>query len=362
MADTKNDLVSLGPWANADLNKTAKISAGIGADDRLPQEIRFVANVAKLIRRRVAQPGSQTDPHLPAVFLLKPSPIGLNLPKPPTRMPMLDNGLTSLCGRVWLVGAGPASGHYTDYEASNDDDLFKLVIAICGEGSHPALIFDPRPAVPEARFYPKGLAQLDDYHSVSVVTENINVDRVLTVIDSVYNSNLITPEAQPDGGKLWHDQAKWRPSAKAEAIVQLNLKAGLAGAFPTCTIRHEQHMPEGRLDLEIEQSDPVDRSKVTRHAILELKVLRTFGETGHAVTAQTTLDWVESGLKQAAAYRDSKGALWSALFCFDMRKEMSGQKCFNHVSELAKTLNVLVRCWHLFATSKLYRDALAANA
>jgi hypothetical protein len=125
----------------------------------------------------------------------------------------------------------------------------------------------------------------------------------VSVVESVYKTCLVTPRVQSKAGKLWRNQGKWWPSKKAEAIVQLNLKAGLAGAFPTCTVREEQPMAEGLLDLEIEQSDPLDRSKLTRHAVLELKVLRTFGETGTPVTEDYTLGWVKSGVTQAHAFR-----------------------------------------------------------
>jgi hypothetical protein len=362
MAGNNSVPAPIGPWTNDNLQATAQASAGVGAEDGLPDQVRFLANVAKHIRRRVAQPGAQNDPVIPAVFLLRPNPNGLNLPTPPKRVPMLDNGLTPLAGRLWMLGAGPASGHYSDYTFVDDDGLFNLIIEGLAQGSCPAMLFDPRPTVPEVRFYPQGLAKPDEYQSISIATETIDLTRVLDAVDVIYKASLITPEAQPPGGGLWQDQQKWWPKQNAEALVQLNLKAGLAGAFPTCTIRHEQTMPEGRLDLEIEQSDPVDRSKVTRHAILELKVLRSFGETGTAYSVAFTEAWVESGIEQAAAYRDSKGAKWSALFCFDMRKDISDQACFNHVLQKAASLQVALRCWHLFATSKLYRTNLVGAA
>jgi len=357
-----SDASPLGPWKNDNLAATALAGAGVGADDNLPVDIRFLRNVATHIRRRVAHPGAQQDPIVPAVFLLRPNPSGLNLPNPPKRVPMLNNGLTPLAGRLWMIGAGPASGHYSDYTFTGDDELFKLVVNDIGEGCCPTILFDPRPAVPEVRYFPDGLGNPDNYRDVSISTADVPLDRVMDAVNIVYHASLVTPEAQPPQGTLWENQSKWWPKRHAEALVQLNLKAGLAGAFPTCTIRHEQTMPEGRLDLEIEQSDPLDRSKVTRHAILELKVLRSFGDTGIVYTAKQTEEWVESGVTQAAAYRSSKGAKWAALLCFDMRKDLSDQACFAHVKETAKTLQVTLRCWHLFATSKLYREALVGAA
>jgi len=356
MADS--DLGGLGSWANSDLSQTVRMDAGVGADDGLPSEIRFVSNVAKLVRRRLAQPNIGQDPILPAVFLFQPSPPESGFA--PHRVPMLDNGQTSVNGRIWFVGAGPGSGWYCDYNVNGDDELFKLVSETFKLSATPAIIFDPRLPVPEARFFPKGLCDPDSYQLVSISTEDVGFERVVAVIQSVYLSSLVTPDAQLSDGKIWHEHTKGWPSSRAEGIIQIYLKAGLAGAFPTCTIRHEQSMPEGRLDLEIEQSDPLDRGKITRHAILELKVLRSLNETGSPVTAKAMLDWVESGVRQAAAYRDSKSAKWSALLCFDMRKMESQQKCFDHVQQLAKDLSVFLRCWYLYATSKLYRDVVTS--
>lgn len=360
MAESDTDQEALGSWENANLELTARIDAGVGADDAVPREVRFVANVAKLIRRRLAQTEASTEPNTPGIFLFCPDPPAV-IPSP-TRVPMLDNGLTAICGRIWFVSAGPGSGRYVDYNANSDEELFNLVSSTYGLKTTHAVVFDPRTAVPEVRYYPRGLDDPDKYHIVSISTEEIDLDRVLTVVQAVYKTNLVTPDGQPKEGKLWRDQEKWRPSSKAEAIIQLYLVAALAGAFPVCTIRHEQFMPEGRLDIEIEQSDPIDRGKTTRHAILELKVLRSFTKSGNIVTDNETLERIKLGVEQAAAYRDSKNAKWSALFCFDMRKKESAQTCFNHVADLATSLRVSLRCWYLYATSELYRHAIASAA
>lgn len=363
MADADKNSDSLGPWADADLGKTAHADAGIGADDGLPSDVRFVTNVAKLLRRRRAQPGAEKDLEEPAIFLLQPIPPGPeSAPKTTKRIPMLDNGLTIVNGRIWFIGAGPGSGHYLEYEATNDDNLFRLVTDTLGQAATPAILYDPRLEVPEARFYPLGLGEPDKYRIVPIGTVEISFEEVVNAVEGVYKSCLVTPRAQSKVGKLWNHQAKRWPSKNAEAIVQLHVKAGLAGAFPTCTVREEQPMAEGNLDLEIEQSDPLDRGKVTRHAVLELKVLRSFRATGGAVTDNETLDWITSGVTQVNAYGQGKGAKLSALLCFDMRKENTGEKCFDHVRELAASLNVCLRRWFLYAKSKHYQESLASTA
>ena len=53
----------LGPWSGTDLVQTARENAGIGADADLPPEVRFIAGVAKLVRRRRAEHGLHPNAH-----------------------------------------------------------------------------------------------------------------------------------------------------------------------------------------------------------------------------------------------------------------------------------------------------------
>jgi hypothetical protein len=132
---------------------------------------------------------------------------------------------------------------------------------------------------------------------------------------------------------------------------------GLVNAFPSCTVRHEQPTPLGRVDLEIEEINPLDPGITVRHAVLELKVLRSFSNTGTPVATGRIQEWVDSGVRQAAAYRADKGARAAALCCFDMRREDSGDSCFDDVRYLANQLTVALRRWYLFASSSLCREA-----
>jgi len=360
MAGGDSNRDALGPWSEADLAGTARTFIGLGADADLPAYVRFLSAVAKLLRRRRVQPSSSTDEAKPAVFLLEPTARALG-EQSPIRVPMLNNGLTPINGRLWFVSQVVVAGSFVDLDDLDDDAIFAAVTDILELGDAPAVLFDPRSNPPEARFYANGLANPEEYVSLDLGLTPVSLDRVFAAIDRVHETCLVTPEAQVTSGNLWAENTKWWASDEAEDRVQLQLKAGLATAFPTCTIRHEQTGATGRLDLEIEEADVVNVGQVTRHAVLELKVLRSYGSTGRTVSAQYTLDWVEKGVKQADAYRTEKNALAAALCCFDMRKDDSGEGCFGHVQELASRLDVRLRVWFLFATSEQYRDALAAR-
>lgn len=354
-------MASFGAWTGDDLGQTASAYAGIGADAGLPPSVRFLGGVAKLVRRRVAEAGVEFDPKRPAVFLLAPQGVAIEAGQEPKRVPMLDNGLTPVTGRLWFVTEVVASGKYVDIHDTDDDGLFEVVTDSLHLGDVPAVVYDPRTAIGTVRFYPQGLASPDICETTTVHGAEVSLERILDAVDHVHRTQMITPEAQPKAAKLWQNGDKWWPVQDAEDRTLVYLKVGLSAAFPTCTVRQEQTGVPGRLDLEVEERDPIDRAKLTRHAVLELKVLRSFRSSGTAVPEAETADWVESGVKQAAAYRDDRAAQAAALCCFDMRREFSDQQCFTHVTDLAARLNVRLRAWFLFATSEQYREFLARN-
>lgn len=357
MVDSKSGAGAFGPWANADLTRTAREYAGIGTTSDLPTDVRFLAGVVQLIRARLARSKEAPDPLLPALFLLEPAPRIDQEESTPKRIPMLDNGLTPLNGRLWFVGAAVVSGHYVSVAEHDDDNLFRFVIDRLELGNVPAILFEPRTGIPEVRFYPSGLGSQDEYKRLPLGGSDISLDKILEAINNVYCQCLVTPSAQINAGKLWEQSDKWRPVVNAEAIIQWTLKAGLVAAFPSCIVRHEQTSVSGRVDLEIEECGPLDREAIVRHAVLELKVLRSFGSTGETVSPSEILAEIKSGVLQAAAYRDDKSARAAALCCFDMRKADLGESCFEHVSTLAEGAKVRLKRWYLFASASLYRKS-----
>ena len=142
-------------------------------------------------------------------------------------------------------------------------------------------------------------------------------------------------------------------------MVQAHVKISLVSRFPFCTIRHEQSQQTGRNDLEIEEADPFDNNSVVRHAIIELKVLRSFRSTGTPVPEADADESIKEGIQQAAAYRAVKSAHWSALSCFDMRSNDAGyDACFSHVKEYASKKDVVLWRWFLYESSASYRKAM----
>ena len=346
--DKKNEL---GSWADGNFASTISQNRGVGVDADLPDVNRFVAGVVQLLRRRTAElkkrdEGDDVDI---AIFVLKPiPPVSVSNA---ARVPMIDNGLTSVIGRLWFTAAPVISAHYVELPQDTDDGRFSYVVDQHDLGGEPTLIFDPRTVQPQLRWYPEGLGKPNDME-MKPLEGNVSPCDVFDAINQVYEQCFITPGGLPRGVSLWKNATKCKPRSNAEALLQSHLKSGLVMRFPFCNIRHEQTQTAGRTDLELQQPNALDRSVVTRHAVIELKVLRSFWATGSAVSESDAKEQVKEGVRQAASYCAESGFRWSALCCFDMRKDDVGDaECFSHVQKDANELQVLLRRWFLYASA-----------
>ena len=349
------------PWSDQQLLRTVGNYAGTGADADQPESVRFLRGVAQLVIKRLR---STTEVSAaPAVFLLcpvEPENVDRTLLK---SHPMLDNGLTPVEGRLWLVSHVVTAGKSIPLDFDEDCELFDLVNSTLKQGHVPAVIYDPRVDSAQIRYYSVGLQDADACEIIDIpTTERIDLGRILAVIDRVCEKQLITPDAQSQAGKLWQDSHRHWVASNAEVTVQLYLVTALFAAFPTCVVRFEQSQVTGRLDVEIEEPDHARPGHIIRHAVLELKVLRSFGSTGTPVSSSDVLAWLIKGVDQAYAYREEKGALQSALCCFDMRRLTSDVLALTEVAEKSLSLEVLVRSWPLFASAEAYRSFLAQGS
>jgi hypothetical protein len=324
---------------------------GVGADEGLPDEVRFVANVTRLIRVRLAEdPGGET---IPSVFFLLPrGPQNVAL----KREPLLHNGLVALGKRFWFVSPMVTNAHGLKLDEWDDDQAFIHAEEALGIGDTVAVLFDPRPATPQLYLYPKGLGDRDRVMRLLLDASQTSLRDVLEVVDTVHKNFLVTPAVQ-DAGKLWKASTQHLPVGRPEAVIQGYLRVGLQAAFPSCVVRREQHGVAGRLDLEVEEPIPGQVGGLVPKAILELKVLKTYTSAGTKVAPAQNSERVRDGVKQVAAYKKERNALEAALCCFDMRVDYTGDTCFDDVNNLAKRHKVVLRAWHLFNSAKAFQRA-----
>ena len=143
---------------------------------------------------------------------------------------------------------------------------------------------------------------------------------------------------------------------------KIQVVTGLSSALISCRIKKELTGVSGRYDIAIEQQNPATTTDWIQHAILELKVIKSFTSGGQKHPPSENQAWLQSGLEQAYNYQQEHSSKFSALCCFDMQKEDHGESCFGHIKENAKTLLVELWRWYIYATSKQYRTANATKA
>ena len=235
-------------------------------------------------------------------------------------------------------------------------------------GGWPAMVFDPRPEATRTRYYPDGVAASDTSREVPLQVSAIDLQDVFEEIDRAHVKQLGSPMTRR---KLWEDASKHWPRQDAENRIQEALEMWLQGRYLTCDVRAEQPGASGRLDLEIYVPIGAPNGPKTPGALLELKVLRSYGEKGGRYTEEYTREWIKSGVVQAASYRDDRSFPEAALCCFDMRVELEGVACFAHVADEAERVRSRYACGPFLpprphtvsgATQKSIRDHVEVTA
>ena len=352
--------VALGSWTGDDFSQTASENAGAGANADVSDEVRFLSGIVRFLVHHEAalEANGESFNEDIAIFVLEPNPHASIEDVQPE--PMFNNGLPEIGGRLWFTTAAVITAHYVELpQYTNDGDLFAFVTDKSDIGGLPTLIFDSRAGVQlPLRWYPEGLSNAEKCKSMPL-TRGVSPDEVFEVIDLIHSESFITPNSMPPGARLWEDSANYYVKSDAEALVQSHLQTGLVSRFPHCKVLHEQPQTAGRTDLEIVEPDRDDRTRSTLHAIIELKVLRSFGATGSSMSDSRTRGQIREGVIQAAAYSGINSPRWSALCCFDLRmNNVTDEECFEHVIDRASDLDVKLWRWFTYASASEYRMAI----
>ena len=346
-----------GAWQESALQETLKSSFGAGSDADLPEGVRFLHGVANL-GRRYFENCDESERGLSIFILYRGRPSGLE--QRTEYVPMLRNGRQHLSGRVWLTTHRVNESFSIDIgHVQSDGEAWEFVREELGCGDLPTVVVDSRGGKVVANFYPEGVNAPELEEESDLTRAVIDRDALFSAIDSIYMDDLRTPDAQGEASNAWASASAGRPSDKAEKYVQRVLKIGLTRAFPDFIVRPEQPQIEGRTDLEIEQQLADDPTSVTRHFVIEIKVLRDVSSTGNTTypKAQVEAD-IGKGLGQAVAYRDGKPARDAILCSFDMRKEYVGAAVYDFILNTAIEKAVALWVWHLFHSSDEMRKRM----
>jgi hypothetical protein len=244
----------------------------------------------------------------------------------------------------------------------SDGDVWTYVKDELGFGDLPTVVIDSRNAKVVSHYYSEGLNKPQLEEDKDLTRATIDRDSLFDAINSIYLDDLKTPDAQGEANNVWANAARAFPSDKAEKFVQRVLKVGLTRAFPDFVIRPEQPQSEGRTDLEIEQQFEDDPTSVTRHFILEIKVLRETSDTGVTKYYESDIEEaITKGLGQAVVYRDTKPARDAVVCCFDTRKAYLGTAVYDFIRDEAVDKAIALWVWHLFSSSEEMRKRVMAG-
>jgi hypothetical protein len=352
------DDLPLGDWEK---DRPALMAVPVG--DRgdvadLDSVTQFQVYVARLINRREQNEEAEFD--LAAAFVLvspeeyEQAKIGRSVER------LIHTGGRRLTGRLHFVMASATSSIVEEY-GTDDNALFSRLEAV-SMSQHPTLLYVPQHPSSSLTFYPKGTADDDGLKIIPLKKTQVTADAISEAITDIYKQELVTPDAVGPS-KLWKNAAKGYPFSDAELRVQQLLRTGLITKFTPCSVRQEQTGKIGRTDLEIVDDRSGPPGQVEHHALLELKVLRSRGETGSSTAYSLKLNQahIEEGLNQAHTYGVDKHSKIKMLCCFDMRDSNDADEVtFAHIKDKASSLSVLTKRWFLYRDSAAYRAAIAA--
>lgn len=271
----------------------------------------------------------------------------------------LDTGLKPFVGRIHFVTEAVTRSVYEVFAGSEDQVIFDRLGSLQLHDL-PTLIYLPSSTGSKLLFLPRGSGSDEGRCEIRLNEIAISEDDIVKTVQSVYDAQLKTPDmTQPF--PVWEKASAGWPIQEAERGIQAFVRVGLATRFHWCRIAMEQPDKDGRTDIELLDESSGDTGSAVRHAILELKVLRSWGSTGGAYTPATTNQHIDDGVEQAFTYAKERNAIHRLLCCFDMRdSDIGTEGTFAHVKDKAASLAVKLHRWFLYRSSDDYRAAMAA--
>ncbi len=351
MADVR---LNLGAW-ESDRGAVEQAAPVLRGDvTNVPILERFAIYVARAVSKYERR--TNCDRTQPAAFVLVDGPTLAALRAGRSRDTMVSTGANQVTGRIHFVTETVARSVYETFEGAEAQVIVDRLEALALDNL-PVLIYQPLVDGSFLEFFPNGTSSDVGRRSIDLCTVSISESDIVQAVKSVHMAQLITPDLTHPFG-VWTNPAKGWPIKDAERGIQQFVRVGLQTRFYWCRVAMEQPDKDGRTDLELLDEATGGPGIVTRHATLELKVLRSRGETGSSVSNATTEQHISDGVNQAYSYAMSRTSIHRLLCCFDMRdSDVGDDTTFSHVRSTAATLAVKLFRWYLYRSSDQYRAA-----
>lgn len=147
-------------------------------------------------------------------------------------------------------------------------------------------------------------------------TRQVTLNDIFEVLEDVRKNSLLTPMIGPP--KFWNDGPAYVPGEEAERQIQWIAAAQLRSNFRPIIVDTEQVTSVGRIDIVMTSAAAAGPAQ-QYPAIIELKALKSKTHTANKVHDSVNIKAVLKGMRQAKAYRETKGAHLGVMASFDMR-------------------------------------------
>ena len=187
------------------------------------------------------------------------------------------------------------------------------------------------------------------------------VEELMEALDHFHRRQVLTPSNRPGG--IWkHGSAhSYIPSECPEKSIQSQLKFALNFWFRGVVwAESEDKTNIGRIDVRLLISGARADRSLTYWVILELKVIKSFTNSGTPVGNSSNLNSIVKGVRQTGSYRANRKVEEGMLEIYDLRKDKS-KDLITH-ENVSKALNqycppLRVNVWPLFGSSVDARNA-----
>lgn len=346
---------TLGGWGEDRAELAAVPVEGVGLYANQPEYVDFQKSAFQLIAKAAASPPPKELG--PAYFVLGDAALFARVRGEATNVPMLrvDDSI-QLFGRLWIVPRNLGQGYAVDTAKLTPSQVFDYIQSY-GGGHRPAIAVHP--ALPtEAMVYSKGAAEPEECEHFDLSVTNVTIESLDKVLDGLYS--VIRSPDQSSERPLWHDTNKGCPVQNAEKAVQHEVTRALAGRFGwLMDVRSEQPSSIGRTDVELVQFRGLPLGQNIRHALIELKVLRSTTVNGKGVKPKLMVRHISQGVRQASEYGEAANSNIRMLCCYDMRHTDDGTDAvFKDFKQPAADRKVVLRRFFLYRSSDALREAL----
>lgn len=346
----------LGLWSHDDLRPAILGYDGTRYYNDRPKEIQFVHSVAKILAKRLAKEKKEICA-APSLFLLSPVPNSGDVTW--TRYPTFSMGGIEVAGRIWVGSEAMNSANATLMPAGAElGAIFDYVSQKLGAGDAPAVLFDGAANDKILRYYPNGLEDPDTCNDVLVSGSDLTSNTLKMVMDAIHEKSLITPKTSLASERLWKNAGKGYPTKEAEKEIQTTVETSLIHALGSIRVQNEGKGKYGRYDLLLTEQDPLDTTKSTQIAILELKVVKSFTSSGTKHSEYSNKMGVVKGIKQAYAYRLEHKSRLAVVCCYDMRDTPDLHKHSSSSCKMAKKADVLFWAWPIYRNAEAARNEI----